>query len=93
VAKITSRVRQLRLDYAQKIGRTVTVEEVSEAVGLSRVQLSRIENGHTGRIDFGTLAGLCRFYSQVLERPVTPNDILEYDPTNKRAPELAGSVA
>jgi DNA-binding Xre family transcriptional regulator len=87
MAKITSRARQLRLDYAQRIGRTVTVEEVAEAVGISRAQLSKIENGQTGRIDFDTLAGLCRFYSQVLERFVTTNDVLEYDPNNKRGLE------
>lgn len=87
MAKIISRVRQLRLDYAQKAGRPITVEEVADSVGMSRAQLSKIENGQTGRIDFDTLAGLCRFYSEALERPVTTSDLLEYDPNNKRAAE------
>lgn len=87
MAKIISRARQLRLDYAQKIGRAVTVEEVAEAVGLSRAQLSKIENGQTGRIDFDTLAGLCSFYTEKLGRPVTTSDVLEFDP-NKLAPAL-----
>jgi DNA-binding Xre family transcriptional regulator len=89
VARIISRARQLRLDYAQKIGRSVTVEEVAESVGLSRAQLSKIENGQTGRIDFDTLAGLCRFYSEALGRLVTASDVLEYDPNNNRALDLA----
>lgn len=80
MAKIITRVRQLRMDYAQRIGRPVTVEEVADRVGISRAQLSKIENGRTERIDFDTLAGLCSFYSEVLGRSVTTNDVLEFDP-------------
>jgi DNA-binding Xre family transcriptional regulator len=78
--KIITRARQLRLDYAQKIGRPVTIEEVADRVGISRAQMSKIENARTERIDFETLAGLCAFYSEVLGRSVTTNDVLEFDP-------------
>lgn len=80
MAKIITRARQLRMDYAQRIGRPVTVEEVADRVGISRAQLSKIENARTERIDFDTLAGLCAFYSSALGRPVTTSDVLEFDP-------------
>jgi DNA-binding Xre family transcriptional regulator len=80
VARIITRARQLRLDYAQRIGRAVTVEEVADRVGISRAQLSKIENARTERIDFDTLAGLCSFYTEALGRPVTVSDVLEFDP-------------
>jgi DNA-binding Xre family transcriptional regulator len=68
------------MDYAQRIGRSVTVEEVADRVGISRAQMSKIENARTERINFDTLAGLCSFYTEVLGRPVTTNDVLEFDP-------------
>lgn len=83
--RIISRVRQLRLDYSQKIGRVVTVDEVAREVGISRAQLGKIESGQTGRIDFDTLAGLCTFYSNALGRAIDPGDVLEYDPNDNRA--------
>ncbi|MBX0330000.1 helix-turn-helix transcriptional regulator [Oscillochloris sp. ZM17-4] len=83
MAKIISRARQLRMDYAQRIGRSVTIEEVAGRVGISRAQMSKIENARTERIDFDTLAGLCSFYSEALGRPVTTNDVLEFDPNNR----------
>nr|WP_255604347.1 helix-turn-helix transcriptional regulator [Oscillochloris sp. ZM17-4] len=71
------------MDYAQRIGRSVTIEEVAGRVGISRAQMSKIENARTERIDFDTLAGLCSFYSEALGRPVTTNDVLEFDPNNR----------
>jgi len=79
MAKIASKVRKLRLDYQAKLGRTVTLQEVADAIGVERSALNRIELGKTTRIDFDTLVKLCEFYE------VTVGDILEYDPNNRRA--------
>lgn len=84
MARIINRVRQLRLDYAQKVGRPVEQQEVAEAVGVHKNTLSNIEQGKIRGIEFDTLIKLCGFYSQVLERPVGVGDILEFDPNNKR---------
>ena len=62
MAKLVSNARQLRLNYQAKIGRSVTVEEVAEATGITRAALSRIERNQTERIDFDTITKLCTFY-------------------------------
>lgn len=89
MARIVSRVRKLRMDYQAKLGRPVEQKEVAEAVGMHENTLSRIEQGKITRVDFDTLIKLCGFYSKVLERPIGVGDVLEYDPNNRRAVELA----
>jgi putative transcriptional regulator len=79
MARIVSKARQLRLDYQSQIGRTVTLQEVADAIGVERAALNRIELGKTTRIDFETLTKLCRFYN------VGVGEVLEYDPNNQRA--------
>ncbi len=73
MARIVSRVRQLRLDHQARLGRTVTIEEVAEATGITRAALSRIERNQTERIDFDTLLKLCSYYG------VEPGDILKVE--------------
>lgn len=87
MAKIVSKVRQLRLDYAAKIGRPVEQKEVADAIEVTEATLSRVERGKLTRIDFETLIKLCGFYTKALERPVQVGDILEYDPNNRRGLE------
>lgn len=89
MGKIVSKVRQLRLDYAAKIGRPVEQKEVADAVGVTEATLSRLERGLITRIDFDTLVKLCGFYGKALDRFVDVGDLLGYDPNNRRAPELA----
>lgn len=89
MAKIVSRARRLRHEYQLRAGRDVSVQEVAEAAGIERAALTRIELGQTTRIDFDTLAKLIAFYARVLDRQVTTADVLEYDPNNERALELA----
>jgi DNA-binding Xre family transcriptional regulator len=89
VGKIVSKVRQLRLDYAQRIGRPVEQKEVADAVGVTEATLSRIERGIISRIDFETLVKLCGFYGKALEKFVDVGDLLGYDPNNKPVLEAA----
>lgn len=81
--KIRSKVRQARLDYQAQIGRPVDLKEVAEATGITESALSRIERGLTQRVDFETLAKLCKFYG------MTPGDLLEYVEAN--SPVLAAA--
>lgn len=85
MARIINRVRQLRLDYSQKIGRAVDQKEVAEETGVHKNTLSRIEQGKVVGIDFDTLIKLCSFYSRVLEREIGVGDLLEYSSNNKWA--------
>ncbi len=62
MVKLVLKARQLRLNYQAKIGRPVTVEEVAEAIGITRAALTRIERNQTERIDFDTVTKLCTFY-------------------------------
>ena len=80
MAKIVSKVRQLRLNHQAKIGRSVTIEEVAEATGISRAALNRIELNQTERIDFETIRKLCEVYG------VGAGELIVVQPDDKQRP-------
>lgn len=54
--------------------RKISLNELSEKVGVSTVNLSKLKNGHVNAVRFTTLDAICR----VLD--CQPGDILEYQP-------------
>lgn len=80
------RAKQLRLERAARLGRDVTLEEVSQSTGIAISTLSNIENNRVGRVDFSTLARLGRFYGVG-----SVSDLLEFS-MEKRAPSLVGAA-
>lgn len=63
----------LRLDRVMA-DRKMSLNELSEKVGVANVNLSKMKNGRISAIRFSTLAAIC----QVLQ--CQPGDILEYEP-------------
>ncbi|NLU51323.1 MAG: helix-turn-helix transcriptional regulator [Clostridiaceae bacterium] len=63
----------LRLDRVMA-DRKISLKELSEKVGISNVNLSKMKTGKISAIRFSTLAAIC----DVLN--CQPGDILEYDP-------------
>ena len=61
----------LRLDRMMA-DRKMSLNELSEKVGVANVNLSKIKNGHVSAIRFSTLEAIC----DVLD--CQPGDILEY---------------
>ena len=61
----------LRLDRVMA-DRKMSLNELSERVGVANVNLSKLKNGHVSAIRFSTLEAIC----EVLE--CQPGDILEY---------------
>ena len=61
----------LRLDRVLA-DRKMSLNELSEKVGVANVNLSKLKNGHVSAIRFSTLEAIC----DVLE--CQPGDILEY---------------
>lgn len=72
MGKIISRVRQARLDYAQRLGRDVSVQEVATAIGITRAALHKIETGESF-VSRPVLEKLCEFYQ------LQPGDLLSYE--------------
>jgi len=64
----------LRLDRVMA-DRKMSLNELSEKVGVSNVNLSKIKTGKVSAVRFSTLVAIC----EVLN--CQPGDILEYDPT------------
>ena len=64
----------LRLDRVM-VDRKMSLNELSDRVGVSNVNLSKIKTGKVNAIRFSTLEAIC----DVLN--CQPGDILEYDPT------------
>ena len=54
--------------------RKISLKELSERVGLSNVNLSKMKTGKISAIRFSTLEAICE------ELNCQPGDILEYDP-------------
>lgn len=63
----------LRLDRVMA-DRKMNLKELSEKVGLSNVNLSKIKTGKISAIRFSTLVAICEALN------CQPGDILEYDP-------------
>ena len=61
----------LRLDRVMA-DRKMSLNELSEKVGVANVNLSKLKNGHVSAIRFSTLDAICK----VLK--CQPGDILEY---------------
>jgi putative transcriptional regulator len=88
MAKIKSKVFQLRKEYELKEGRRVPLIEVAEKTGIDRKTLARMEQDEEiERMDMGVLKRLCAFYG------VGVGDILEYDPNGQRGLNLAPLAA
>ena len=63
----------LRLDRVMA-DRKISLKELSEKIGLSNVNLSKMKTGKISAIRFSTLEAICDALS------CQPGDILEYDP-------------
>ena len=66
----------LRLDRVMA-ARKMSLNELSERVGVANVNLSRLKNGHISAIRFSTLEAIC----DVLD--CQPGDILEFQRVEK----------
>ena len=62
----------LRLDRVMA-DRKISLNELSEKVGVANVNLSKLKNGHVSAIRFSTLVALC----EALD--CQPGDIMEYE--------------
>lgn len=62
----------LRLDRVMA-DRKMSLNELSEKVGVANVNLSKLKNGHVSAIRFSTLIALCEALN------CQPGDILEYE--------------
>lgn len=93
MAKIISRARRLRVDLASRLERPVTVQEVADALGISRKRLTYIELGKFDEISTQELMAICTYYSTALGRSINTNDVLEYDLNSQRASVLLGLAA
>ena len=65
----------LRLDRVMA-DRKITLKDLSEKVGVSNVNLSKMKTGKISAIRFSTLEAICEAHD------CQPGDILEYDPTD-----------
>ena len=63
--------------------RKISLNELSEKVGVSNVNLSKMKTGKISAVRFSTLEAICDALS------CQPGDILEYDPN--AVPETEGS--
>lgn len=64
----------LRLDRVMA-DRKMSLNELSDRVGVSNVNLSKIKTGKVNAVRFSTLEAICEALS------CQPGDILEYDPS------------
>ena len=66
----------LRLDRVMA-DRKMSLNELSERVGVANVNLSKLKNGHISAIRFSTLIAICEALN------CQPGDIMEYIPDNE----------
>ena len=73
----------LRLDRMMA-DRKISLNELSERVGVANVNLSKLKNGKVSAIRFSTLEAIC----EVLD--CQPGDILEYQKNYTKKPPVSG---
>lgn len=73
MARVVSKAFAARLAYQQRVDRSVSIQEVAEAAGVTRAALSRLEGNKTKQVAFETLQKLCEFYG------IRPGDLLDYE--------------
>ena len=71
----------LRLDRVMA-DRKMSLNELSEKVGVANVNLSKLKNGRVSAIRFSTLEAICKVLN------CQPGDILEYRPEESNEPGL-----
>lgn len=71
----------IRLDRVMA-DRKISLKELSERVGISNVNLSKLKNGKVNAIRFSTLDALCR------QLHCQPGDLLEYVPDESALPDI-----
>ena len=72
MGRTISKARQARLLYQVKVGRTVTISEVAQTIGVTRAFLSNVERGVAWPSQ-RVVEGLCQLYG------VTPGDLIDYE--------------
>lgn len=85
MAKIKYGARRLRLELQQKEARLISMQEVADQVKLDRSRLNKIELGMVKEVKPEELLALCGFYTEKLGRFVDTNEIMGFDPNNKKA--------
>jgi DNA-binding Xre family transcriptional regulator len=83
--RITSRVRQARLDMAARLGRTVSIREVSRETGIAVSTLRRLEDDKAEGVDFATLTRLAEFYGVA-----RIDDLFQMADEDRRTARVAG---
>jgi len=82
MGKLICYAKKARMNYQQKIGKDVSIQEVADAVGMTRAALSNLENGKS-LPNPETIAKLCGFYN------ISVGELLEYvpdDPSGNDSP-------
>ena len=73
----------LRLDRVMA-DRKMSLNELSEKVGVANVNLSKLKNGHVSAIRFSTLEAICDVLDAICHvLHCQPGDILEYQRMEK----------
>lgn len=85
MGKVLSHIRRLRRELEAKENRDVTVREMAERTGMTRVRMTNLELGKFDQVSNDEITALCTVYTAALGRPIGIADLFEYDPNNKRA--------
>lgn len=60
-------------------GKPITYRELSQASGVSTNTIYMLVNGKASRLDLQSMERLLAYFSRELDRPLTTEDLLEYD--------------
>lgn len=85
--KMKSKARQLRLDLSAKLGRSLSIREIAEELGVDRRIIMKLESTKlTERPDMEVLSQLADFYHK---HGLDAHDIVVYDPNGIQMPMQA----
>ena len=77
------RLAELAIEYQEENGRPLSFRRLAKEVGMSKNTVTAMANGSARQVNLSTMNTILQFLSEHLKRPLTTNDLLQYEPDNE----------
>ena len=74
------RLAELTIEYQEKHGRHLSYRRLASELGMSKNTVTNIANNRSRQVNLNTMSRIMNYLSEHLNRPLTTNDLLYYEP-------------
>lgn len=77
------RLAELIIEYMEENGRPMSYRGLARELGMGKTTISDIASGRAKQVNLKTMNTIMQFMSEHLNRPLTTNDLLQYEPDDE----------